>query len=156
MGLLTGAHGKSAERREKEYFLNDGDGLYLRVRLTAKVWIYRYFRDDKSVKLGLADIRSAFARTVIEAAIDAPQFAGGCEPPKRFVDSCASAETGKIGRRPDRVGFGCDPVQHASTEFGRVEDDCHDRIMLRFSVMATPVAQSVHTVEAAYTPGFSR
>jgi len=53
MGLLTDAQVKAADHREKEYFLADGDGLYLRVRPTRKVWLYRYHRDGKDIKLGL-------------------------------------------------------------------------------------------------------
>lgn len=45
MGQLTELQIKHAEPREKEYFLPDGDGLYLRIRQTRKVWIYRYKRD---------------------------------------------------------------------------------------------------------------
>jgi hypothetical protein len=41
MGRLTDLQIKNAEHREKEYFLADGDGLYLRVRPTCKVWLYR-------------------------------------------------------------------------------------------------------------------
>jgi len=47
MGMLTDVRVKTAELRKKEYFLNDGDGLYLRVRLTGRVWVYRYYRDGK-------------------------------------------------------------------------------------------------------------
>jgi integrase len=53
MGLLTDAQVRTAEHRETEYFLSDGDGLYLRVRLTRKVWLYRYKREGKETKLGL-------------------------------------------------------------------------------------------------------
>jgi hypothetical protein len=53
MGQLTELQIKNAEPREKEYFLADGDGLYLRVRQTRKVWLYRYKRDGKEIKLGL-------------------------------------------------------------------------------------------------------
>jgi hypothetical protein len=53
MGQLTDLQIKNAESREKEYFLADGDGLYLRIRQTRKVWLYRYKRDGKEIKLGL-------------------------------------------------------------------------------------------------------
>lgn len=53
MGQLTELQIKHAEPREKEYFLPDGDGLYLRIRQTRKVWIYRYKRDGREIKLGL-------------------------------------------------------------------------------------------------------
>lgn len=53
MGQLTDLQIKNAEPREKEYFLADGDGLYLRIRQTRKVWHYRYKRDGKEIKLGL-------------------------------------------------------------------------------------------------------
>ncbi|PPK44071.1 uncharacterized protein DUF4102 [Trinickia symbiotica] len=51
MGQLTDLQVKNAEHRTKEYFLADGDGLYLRVRPTRKVWVYRYMRDGKNIKL---------------------------------------------------------------------------------------------------------
>jgi hypothetical protein len=53
MGQLTDLQIKNAEPREKEYFLADGCGLYLRVRQTRKAWLYRYKRDGKEIKLGL-------------------------------------------------------------------------------------------------------
>lgn len=53
MGQLTELQIKHAEPREKEYFLPDGDGLYLRIRQARKVWIYRYKRDGREIKLGL-------------------------------------------------------------------------------------------------------
>ncbi|HEX7906999.1 MAG TPA: integrase arm-type DNA-binding domain-containing protein [Paraburkholderia sp.] len=53
MGQLTDLQIKNAEHRAKEYLLADGDGLYLRVRPTRKVWLYRYMRDGKNIKLGL-------------------------------------------------------------------------------------------------------
>ncbi|MCA8095376.1 integrase arm-type DNA-binding domain-containing protein [Burkholderia anthina] len=52
-GLLTDRQIQSAPHRPNEYFLSDGDGLYLRVRPTHKVWIYRYKQDGREVKLGL-------------------------------------------------------------------------------------------------------
>ena len=61
MGQLTELQIKNAEHREKEYFLADGDGLYLRVRLTRKVWMYRYKRDGKEIKLGLGRYPRCFA-----------------------------------------------------------------------------------------------
>ena len=53
MGMLTDVRVKTAELRDKEYFLNDGDGLYLRVRPTGRAWVYRYYRDGRNIKLGL-------------------------------------------------------------------------------------------------------
>jgi len=53
MGQLTDLRVKNAEHRAKEYLLADGDGLYLRVRQTRKVWLYRYMHDGKDIKLTL-------------------------------------------------------------------------------------------------------
>lgn len=53
MGQLTELQIKSARHRDREYFLHDGDGLFLRVRPTRKVWVYRYQLDGKTIKLGL-------------------------------------------------------------------------------------------------------
>ncbi len=42
MGQLNDLQVKAAQPLDKEYLLADGEGLYLRVRPTAKVWVYRY------------------------------------------------------------------------------------------------------------------
>lgn len=44
---------KAAKPGPKEFFLNDGDNLFLRVRSSGKAWIYRYEKDVKTVKLGM-------------------------------------------------------------------------------------------------------
>ena len=53
MGQLTDLKVKNAEHCAKDYFLSDGDGLFLHVRPTRKVWVYRYTRDGRSIKLSL-------------------------------------------------------------------------------------------------------
>lgn len=53
MGQLSDLQIKSAQPRDKEYLLADGDGLYLRIRPTSKAWLYRYKRAGKEVKLSL-------------------------------------------------------------------------------------------------------
>lgn len=54
MGLLSETQIRAAKPGPKEYLLNDGDNLYLRVRATGKAWIfYRYMRHGKPVKLGM-------------------------------------------------------------------------------------------------------
>lgn len=53
MGQLTDLKVKNAKHCVKDYLLPDGDGLYLHVRPTRKVWFYRYTRDGKSIKLSL-------------------------------------------------------------------------------------------------------
>lgn len=53
MGLLSETQIRAAKPGPKEYLLNDGDNLYLRVRSTGKAWIYRYMRHGKPVKLGM-------------------------------------------------------------------------------------------------------
>ena len=44
---------KAAKPSEKEYLLADGEGLYLRVRPSGKVWIYRYKQAGRQTKLSL-------------------------------------------------------------------------------------------------------
>jgi|GEM_PF-6456315 len=44
---------KAAAPRDKEYWLADGDGLYLRVRPARKAWVYRYKRHGKEAKLSI-------------------------------------------------------------------------------------------------------
>jgi len=66
MGLLSETQIRAAKPGPKEYMLNDGDNLYLRVRDTGKVWIYRYTKDGKRIKLGLGpypEVTLAQART---------------------------------------------------------------------------------------------
>lgn len=53
MGQLSETQIKGIKPGPKEFFLNDGDNLFLRVRDTGKAWVYRYEKDGKTVKLGL-------------------------------------------------------------------------------------------------------
>ena len=53
MGMLNDTQIKAAKGKEAEYFLRDGDGLYLRIRNNGKSWLYRYQIDGKAAKLGL-------------------------------------------------------------------------------------------------------
>ena len=53
MGQLNDLLIKAAQPRESEYFLADGEGLYLRVRPAGKVWIYRYKYMGRPTKLSL-------------------------------------------------------------------------------------------------------
>jgi len=53
MGQLNELQIKAAAPRDKEYSLADGEGLYLRVRPTGKVWVYRYKQLGKEAKLSL-------------------------------------------------------------------------------------------------------
>ena len=53
MGQLSETRIRAAKPGPKEYFLNDGDNLFLRVRSTGKTWVYRYEKGGKPVKLGL-------------------------------------------------------------------------------------------------------
>lgn len=54
MGMLTETQIKAAKPVAKEYFLNDGDNLFLRVRRTGKAWVYRYEWEGQPAKLGFA------------------------------------------------------------------------------------------------------
>jgi Arm DNA-binding domain len=53
MGQLNDLQIKAAQPLDKEYLLADGEGLYLRVRPTVKVWVYRYKQLGKEAKLRL-------------------------------------------------------------------------------------------------------
>jgi integrase len=81
MGQLNDLQIKAALPRGAEYLLADGEGLYLRVRPTAKVWIYRYKRDGRSAKLSLGHypaISLAAARKLSRE--EAEKLAGGVDP----------------------------------------------------------------------------
>ena len=53
MGMLSDTQIKAAKAKEAEYFLRDGEGLYLRIRNNGKSWLYRYQINGKPAKLGL-------------------------------------------------------------------------------------------------------
>jgi hypothetical protein len=81
VSLLTELQVKNAEHRVKEYFLSDSDGLYLRVRLTRKVWLYRYKRNGKEVKLGLGRYPVvSLARAREKARMEREKRADGLDP----------------------------------------------------------------------------
>ena len=60
MGQLNELQIKAAAPRDKEYLLADGDGLYLRVRPTGKVWVYRYKQFGKEAKLTQRELAVSF------------------------------------------------------------------------------------------------
>ncbi|MEA3101051.1 Arm DNA-binding domain-containing protein, partial [Caballeronia mineralivorans] len=96
MGLLTDRQIQSASHRPTEYFLSDGEGLFLRVRPTRKVWIYRYKQDGREVKLGLGRypvVSLAVARQ--KARQLAEKRANGVEPKQ---DRRAAQERERIQR----------------------------------------------------------
>lgn len=81
MGQLTELHIKAAKPRHTEYLLSDGEGLYLRVRATAKAWVYRYKRGGKETKLSLGlypALSLASARK--KARAEAEKLAEGIDP----------------------------------------------------------------------------
>jgi hypothetical protein len=81
MGHLSETQIKAAKPGPKEYLLNDGDNLYLRVRTTGKGWVYRYMKDGKPVKLGMGpypEITLAQAR--VKAFEANSQRANGLDP----------------------------------------------------------------------------
>lgn len=53
MGQLSETQIKAIKPSPKEFFLNDGDNLFLRVRDTGKAWVFRYEKGGKTIKLGL-------------------------------------------------------------------------------------------------------
>ncbi|QBH19178.1 DUF4102 domain-containing protein [Alcaligenes faecalis] len=81
MGLLNETHIRAAKPGPKEYMLNDGDNLYLRVRDTGKVWIYRYTKDGKRIKLGLGPYPEVTLAQARAKAYEAnSQRANGSDP----------------------------------------------------------------------------
>ena len=81
MGQLNELQIKAAEPRDREYLLADGEGLYLRVRPTGKVWVYRYKQAGKEAKLSLGHypgVPLATARK--KARAEAERRAGGVDP----------------------------------------------------------------------------
>lgn len=81
MGQLNELQIKAAAPRDKEYLLADGDGLYLRVRPTGKVWVYRYKQFGKEAKLTLGHypvVSLAAARK--KARAEAEKRADGIDP----------------------------------------------------------------------------
>jgi hypothetical protein len=71
MGFLTDLKIRTLSPSTKEQMLNDGDGLYLRVRASSKSWLYRYKSDEKQIKIGLSaypTITLAMARELTREA----------------------------------------------------------------------------------------
>jgi integrase len=81
MGQLNDLQIKAAQPLEKEYLLADGEGLYLRVRPTAKVWVYRYKQQGKEAKLSLGHYPIVSLVTARKKArAEAEKRAGGVDP----------------------------------------------------------------------------
>ena len=81
MGQLNDLLIKSSKPRDKEYLLADGEGLYLRIRSTSKVWVYRYKDAGKEAKLSLGPYPAlplAAARKM--ARVEAEKRAAGVDP----------------------------------------------------------------------------
>lgn len=81
MGQLSELQIKAAAPRDKEYLLADGEGLYLRIRPTGKVWVYRYKQFGKEAKLSLGHypvVSLAAARK--KARAEAEKRADGIDP----------------------------------------------------------------------------
>lgn len=71
MGFLTDLKIRTLSPSTKEQMLNDGDGLYLRVRASSKSWLYRYKSGTKQIKIGLGaypTITLAMARELTREA----------------------------------------------------------------------------------------
>lgn len=81
MGQLNDLQIKAAQPLDKEYLLADGEGLYLRVRPTAKVWVYRYKQLGKEAKLSLGHYPIVSLVTARKRArAEAEKRAGGVDP----------------------------------------------------------------------------
>ena len=96
MGQLNDLQIKAAQPLNKEYLLADGEGLYLRVRPTAKVWVYRYKQMGKEAKLSLGHypiVSLVAARK--KARAEAEKRAGGVDPREARR---ADEERGRVAR----------------------------------------------------------
>jgi hypothetical protein len=94
MGQLNELQIKAAAPRDKEYLLADGEGLYLRVRPTGKVWVYRYKWHGKEAKLSLGRypvVTLAAARK--KARAEAEKRSDGVDP----------REARRVGAERERV-----------------------------------------------------
>jgi integrase len=81
MGQLNELLIRAAKPRDTEYLIADGDGLYLRVRQTAKVWVYRYMRDGKAGKLSLGAYPAlSLAGARKKCREEAEKLASGVDP----------------------------------------------------------------------------
>ncbi len=81
MGQLNDLQIKAAQPLDKEYLLADGEGLYLRVRPTAKVWVYRYKQLGKEAKLSLGHYPLVSLVTARKKArAEAEKRASGVDP----------------------------------------------------------------------------
>ena len=81
MGQLNDLQIRAAAPRGSEYFLSDGEGLYLRVRPAGKTWFYRYKRAGTEARLSLGpypEITLATARK--KARAEAEKRAHGVDP----------------------------------------------------------------------------
>lgn len=73
MGMLSDTQIKAAKAKEAEYFLRDGDGLYLRIRNNGKSWLYRYQIKGKPAKLGLGTYPAVSLASARRQARDASE-----------------------------------------------------------------------------------
>jgi len=81
MGQLNDLAIKAAQPRDKEYLLADGEGLYLRVRPTGKVWVYRYKQAGTEAKLSLGHYPAvSLAAARKRSRAEAEKRAGGIDP----------------------------------------------------------------------------
>lgn len=81
MGQLNELQIKAAQPRDKEYLLADGDGLYVRIRPSGKVWLYRYKQAGKQVKLSFGSYPAvSLAAARKKARAEAENRASGIDP----------------------------------------------------------------------------
>ncbi|WP_321854386.1 tyrosine-type recombinase/integrase [Paraburkholderia tropica] len=81
MRQLTETQIKATKPGPKEFFLNDGDNLFLRVRSTGKAWVYRYEWEKQPVKLGFGPYPAiSLAQARAKAREAATLRANGLDP----------------------------------------------------------------------------
>jgi hypothetical protein len=81
MGQLNELRSRRPSRATPNISISDGEGLYLRVRTTAKAWVYRYKRGGKETKLSLGPYPAlSLAAARKKARTDAEKLADGVDP----------------------------------------------------------------------------
>ena len=97
MGQLTETQIKAIKLGPKEFFFNDGDNLFLRVRSTGKAWVYRYEKAGKTIKLGLGPYPAVTLAQARAKAYEANSLrAHGHDPQETRRDQAEQARVAQL------------------------------------------------------------
>ena len=125
--------------------------------------------DGTIIRYGCAAGQAASTRPVVEAAVDATKLPGGDEALQGLIHRSATAEVGKVARRPNVVRVGGDPVEQPGAEveiergntpcpkyatfFGRREGQSEIRYIFRTTLTMMPpnMGTSPPRLRAAYS-----